>query len=139
MKKEAKGRKALCLILMVVSFLPLVCIVGCAGSPIHLSTASPKELREYNNVRALCNAYHFTKDKEILVELKRRNLFTDEEWKRINSGNIKMGDSHLLLMASWGDPVKINRTVILGGAHEQWVYSSSYVYLDNGVITGWQD
>ena len=43
---------------------------------------------------------------------------------------------------SWGSPYKINRTAVSGVVTEQWCYSrggSAYAYLDNGVLTGWQD
>jgi hypothetical protein len=43
------------------------------------------------------------------------------------------------LRASWGGPEDINRTVTSFGVSEQWVYGDSYVYLDEGVVTAWQN
>ena len=35
---------------------------------------------------------------------------------------------------SWGKPTDINRTVVRGRIHEQWVYSGgSYLYFDDGL------
>ena len=40
---------------------------------------------------------------------------------------------------AWGRPETINRTVIPGHTTEQWVYGSTYLYFDDGVLTSWQD
>ena len=40
--------------------------------------------------------------------------------------------------ASVGRPDRINRTVFSTGTHEQWVYSDSYLYFENDVLTSWQ-
>jgi hypothetical protein len=39
---------------------------------------------------------------------------------------------------AWGKPRSINRTRVSGLVTEQWVYDGSYVYLDNGIVTGTQ-
>ena len=41
--------------------------------------------------------------------------------------------------AAWGEPDDINRTVGSFGTHEQWVYGSSYLYFEDGVMTSLQD
>lgn len=41
--------------------------------------------------------------------------------------------------SSWGEPIDINRTIVSGRTHEQWVYAWGYVYLENGVVTAIQD
>jgi hypothetical protein len=43
------------------------------------------------------------------------------------------------VLASWGQPSKINKTVSSSGTAEQWVYNrggykSQYVYLENGIV-----
>lgn len=39
-----------------------------------------------------------------------------------------------------GNPTTINRTVLSSGTSEQWVYPNGlYVYIENGVVTSWQD
>jgi hypothetical protein len=38
----------------------------------------------------------------------------------------------------WGKPQSVNRTITARGNHEQWVYGSSYVYLEQGVVTSIQ-
>lgn len=44
------------------------------------------------------------------------------------------------LQVSWGKPADIRRTVSSGGVREQWIYGTrTFVYLDDGVVTGWQD
>ncbi|MGB6080263.1 MAG: hypothetical protein WBF99_12465 [Xanthobacteraceae bacterium] len=54
-------------------------------------------------------------------------------------GGIGIGMSAAQVRAScWGKPSRINETINAHGKHEQWVYGSSYVYLDNGVVTSIQ-
>ena len=43
------------------------------------------------------------------------------------------------LRATWGRPETINRTVTAAGTSEQWVYGSTYIYLEDGIVTSWQD
>jgi hypothetical protein len=40
---------------------------------------------------------------------------------------------------SWGKPEAINRTVVSGLVHEQWVFGSTYLYFENGILTAFQD
>lgn len=40
---------------------------------------------------------------------------------------------------SWGKPDDVNRSVGSWGVHEQWVYDSQYVYLENGKVSSFQD
>jgi hypothetical protein len=45
-----------------------------------------------------------------------------------------------MVLMSWGEPTKVNKTVTAKIISEQWVYnlSDSYVYLDNGKVTSMQ-
>lgn len=43
------------------------------------------------------------------------------------------------VVASWGKPEDIHRTVGSWGLNEQWVYSNRYLYFENGILTSWQD
>jgi hypothetical protein len=40
---------------------------------------------------------------------------------------------------AWGRPEKINRRVGSWGTHEQWVYGSTYLYFENGILRSFQD
>ena len=63
--------------------------------------------------------------------------------QRISEGIIWLGMDAEQLQASWGRPADINRTVSAYGVREQWVYRYSsttrYVYLEDGIVTSWQD
>jgi len=43
------------------------------------------------------------------------------------------------VLASWGKPEDINRSVGRWGVHEQWIYDSTYLYFENGILTSFQD
>jgi hypothetical protein len=58
---------------------------------------------------------------------------------RLISGKAWIGMTAKQARLAWGDPDDINITVTAAGRHEQWVYgSSSYLYVDNGIVTGIQ-
>jgi hypothetical protein len=54
---------------------------------------------------------------------------------------IIIGMPAAVVRASWGDPDKINTSNYSGRLIEQWVYkfNNNYVYLENGVVTSWQN
>src|SRR5262245_29539187 len=52
---------------------------------------------------------------------------------------IRMGMTEEQVIAAWGKPAKINKTVGSWGLHEQWVYdTSNYLYFENGMLKSWQ-
>jgi len=60
------------------------------------------------------------------------------------SGKILLGMTKSMVIASFGYPDDINRTVTINGTHEQWIYGEDirfmkFLYLDNGILTSWQD
>lgn len=59
--------------------------------------------------------------------------------KRIADEEIWIGMKREMLIDSRGYPDDINRTVVPGNTHEQFVYGSQYIYVENGVVTAWQD
>lgn len=74
--------------------------------------------------------------------LYKKNI--GQKWSKkvlaaIEKQNISMGMTEKQVLASWGRPSNINRTVGPWGVHEQWVYSGSYLYFENGRLTSWQD
>lgn len=68
--------------------------------------------------------------------------WSDAEISWIVRGTIRIGMSAEQVLASWGRPRDINRSVYSFGVHEQWVYSphqNRYVYLEDGIVTSWSD
>lgn len=58
---------------------------------------------------------------------------------KIVERKIWIGMTSEMAVDSWGSPKDINRTVTQYGTSEQWVYSSGYLYFDNGILKSWQD
>ena len=74
-------------------------------------------------------------------ELKRRNIFTEEEWGLIKQKKIKIGMREIAMLASWGStPANTTRTA--NGIRRQWVFGrpphARYVYTENGRVTSIQ-
>jgi hypothetical protein len=103
---------------------------------------SPEALKS-DDAYALCNAYAFSGSEKARGELQKRKALDDEEWALAESKKIKVGIRELALMCSWGRPREINETVTSGGKSKQYVYreysgaKGQYVYVRNGLVTGW--
>jgi hypothetical protein len=57
----------------------------------------------------------------------------------ISNKNVHIGMTTEQVKAAWGRPETLNRTVSSGTVSEQWVYGSTYLYIENGVMTSYQD
>lgn len=62
----------------------------------------------------------------------------------VSRGEVALGMTSDQVRLSRGRPSDVNRSVGSWGVHEQWVYrktnlKNEYVYLENGVVTSWQD
>lgn len=126
----------------------LFVLIGCQGSPMHISSLSSKQLDSISSWD-LCNAYHLNHEDKVREELLRQGEIPINEWKFIDQKKIHIGMSKLCCVCAWGDPRvfgRINKSVGSWGVHEQWVYkqvigqySATYVYFENGKISSWQD
>lgn len=58
---------------------------------------------------------------------------------RIANGEIWIGMKRQMLIDSRGYPEDVNRTVTSRTVHEQFVYGDKYIYVENGIVTAWQD
>lgn len=90
-----------------------------------------------------------------MVSEKEKTLLRQEiigrhpEWPEdikttVLEGNIKIGMTEEQVLASWGKPDRVNRSVGIWGVHEQWIYEVSYynqiyVYVENGKLSSWQE
>ena len=80
------------------------------------------------------------------TQLRAKQLYEKYGWNKeecinIAKGYIFMGMTKEQLIMAWGKPKDINRTVTRYSIDEQWVYGDfgPYVYLEDGVVTSWQD
>lgn len=63
-----------------------------------------------------------------------------KDGQRILDGKVWIGMTKEQALDSWGSPEDINRTITSDITHEQWVYPyGTYLYFDNGKLTGIQD
>lgn len=64
--------------------------------------------------------------------------WSEDTWLSIINSQIKIGMTKEQAILSWGEPVKINRSINGAGLDEQWVYGSKksqYLYFSNGTLT----
>ena len=65
---------------------------------------------------------------------------TDKDEVKERASKIYVGDSDVKVTQIFGEPQRKNKTTTGNTVREQWVYGNgNYVYIENGVVTGWQD
>lgn len=55
---------------------------------------------------------------------------------KVVRGKVVIGMPKNIVVMSWGEPDKINKSLYEGGATEQWVYRSTYLYFEDGKLSG---
>jgi len=66
--------------------------------------------------------------------------YGDKWGKLIDEGKIQLGMTKEMVEDSWGKPNDIRRSVGSWGVHEQWIYGDYvYIYIENDIVTSWQD
>jgi hypothetical protein len=88
----------------------------------------------------LCQTYRDTGSKVAYSELKRRNALSAPEWSLVRKHEVHVGMSEVAMICAWGNALQVNRTVIGHVVRKQYVYGErTYVYVDNGRVTAFQD
>ena len=59
--------------------------------------------------------------------------------KKINTHQIWIGMTKEMLIASYGNPIDKNITELEDYKSEQWIYKTSYIYLENNIVTAIQN
>ncbi len=79
--------------------------------------------------------------KQYIVNQKKRMIAKyGKYWGRlVAEGQLEIGMTKQMCRDSWGEPNDIKSTSTRYGTHEQWVYTTIYVYFDNGKISAIQD
>jgi len=100
-----------------------------------------KDEQYYCNENNLISSKDFSK--EIEDKLWREQFIIDtygnEIAQKIFAHKIWIGMTKEMMKLSWGVPDDINRTVTANSTSEQWIYGNQYVYVDDGIVTAWQD
>ncbi len=68
-----------------------------------------------------------------------RTKFGKENFNVVLQGKVRIGMTKEMCALSWGQPKKINETLLSGRVSEQWVYNDNYLYFENGVLTALQN
>jgi hypothetical protein len=72
---------------------------------------------------------------------KLEHKWPPQVWKAIANQKVFVGMTMEEARLSWGEPNRVNRTIVAGHAHEQWVYGDAhnYLYFENGRLTSAQN
>ncbi len=115
---------------------------------MRISMMNEDQLRELD-VASLCFANVQGPGREkALGEIERREVFASDEMRLIQNRRVAIGMTEDALACSWGKPHKINRSTGGWGTRAQWIYPSTdtsldasrtYIYVENGRVSAWQD
>ncbi|MFN7019884.1 MAG: hypothetical protein ACK4WH_00975 [Phycisphaerales bacterium] len=72
---------------------------------------------------------------KLRTELERRSWFTDDEWRRIDAGQLQIGDRGDVMVASWGIPDRKSSFLDAHGKDEVFTYHFATVVVRNGRVT----
>lgn len=100
------------------------------------------EKRKKDQQNANAKRIQAEKEEKIEIEKQKNRLiekYGSEIGSRVFEKQIWIGMTKAMLIDSRGNPSDINRTVGSWGVHEQCVYYNYYVYIENGIVTSWQD
>lgn len=109
------------------------------GFPVSLVLRNEKGEEKLFEVRNLKNA-----STPAIFDVKAADVYCKKfglgNWQIILDGDVKIGMTKEMCELAWGDPEKINQTILSGKKSEQWVYAdNNYLYFDNGVLTAIQN
>jgi len=99
-----------------------------------------------NSKQVLEDIYEEVADKNKIANSRANRIkkmeakYKTSEFKQdIINRHVAIGMNKEMIIDSWGKPEEINRTVGTWGVHEQWVYGRTYLYVENGILTSFQD
>ena len=104
-----------------------------------------KGLRDQEAARKKAEAEAARKEAERRAKMKpieriMEKYGCDEETATlIHKGRVRIGMTAEQCRAAWGRPQRVNRSVGSYGVHEQWCYNGSYLYLEDGILTSFQN
>ena len=56
---------------------------------------------------------------------------------KLTAGKVWKGMTAEMVRDSWGKPLKINRVITSNTIKEEWIYKSSWLYIENDVLYSW--
>ena len=101
---------------------------------------------EYDDINEKYSEKIYKEDPDIIkkriakknAEQKARNAKHNAKRKAL--GGVRLGmTKEAVLKSNWGKPQHINKTIVEGLIHEQWVYGGGLLYFENGILTAIQN
>ena len=129
----------------IVSLLLCCCLFvlpACKGSYAEMAMRSPDELQAlpkdqlvavYANERG-----KWGENKKLRAEVERRQLFTPDQWAKIEKGTFGVGDPEGVVWVAWGKPDQIHTLTSGAGVSRVLVYgdhADNRVYITDGRVT----
>jgi hypothetical protein len=125
--------------LMIASSALIACT---RGSPADITMKSEQQLQSEATLD-LCSAYGVNAQAKVRKELMRRNAIVLPEWTQIDAQEVGIGMSTCGVLASWGPPTTIHRTITGTRERMQFIYGSNcrrcggadYLVIENDRVT----
>jgi len=100
------------------------------------------EKKKKDQQNAIAKRIQAEKEEKIEIEKRKNSLFEkygSEVGLKVFEKQIWIGMTKAMLIDSWGNPSDVNRSVGSWGVHEQCVFYGRFVYVQNEIVTSWQD
>lgn len=105
-----------CFFNLVLMLSLAIAISGCASSdePEYAARDTPEKLRENENIKL---AYEYggwrghSRGEQYKTDLIGRDVFTEEQWKRIDEYDLRVGDHIAFVYACWGRPASTSNNI----------------------------
>jgi hypothetical protein len=91
------------------------------------------------NGDAISSIFTLKSDYDAVIKDRQSYHWSHKIWMEIDQKVVRIGMTSQQVEMSIGSPTKINTDTYADGIHEQWIYKSKYVYLENGIVTAIQD
>jgi hypothetical protein len=106
-----------------------------APGSVGLSAAQQAAQKSPEQVRTEALAHLSPRAKKLCTD---HPIWEIDICNRIAKHEVQIGMTAEQIRLSWGAPEKINSTVLQNSRSEQWVYSSDYLYVEDGILMSLQ-
>lgn len=109
--------------------ISIVVLAGCEGSTASIGLKSTEQLKEVPTPQLVSafgtGKFVYGESSRMRAEIVERNVFTPDQWKRIDDMAPKVGDSELLVFAALGAPQRATDTNDIMGYSRAFYYDGS--------------
>lgn len=107
-------------------------------SPVAVTSPDPKPMRQEMSEDQQVSSQRPVQQRQKISRYQfLEGKYGSSLAKRLYSGKIWKGMTPEMVKDSWGSPKKINRVINGNNVREEWIYNSTWLYIQNDVLVKW--